>query len=82
MVRPWLFLFAGHDEQRLHFEAAEMRPEPGGVVVLLHVYDFFRGDDGVDRHVVVAAVLEHDEPAVNAIQQQIESEVAVGHGND
>lgn len=59
-----------------------MRPEPRGVVVLFYIYDFFRGDYGVDWHVIVAAVLQHYEPAVNLVQQQVEGEVAVGHGND
>jgi hypothetical protein len=74
--------FAGHDEQRLHFEAAEMGPEPCRVVVLFYVYDFLRGDYGIDRHVVVASVLQHNEPAVDLVEQQVEGEIAVGHGHD
>ena len=54
---PWLAHFAGHDEQRLHLEALVVRPQPLDVVVLLHVHNFLRGRHGVDRHVVVAAIL-------------------------
>src|SRR5437899_4447214 len=74
--------FAGHDEERPHFEAGVMRAETLGVVVLLDVDDLFRGGDGVNGHVVVAAVFQNDQAAVNFAENEIEREIAVSHGND
>src|SRR5713101_1950284 len=74
--------FAGHDEERPHFEAGVMRAKTLGAVVLLDVDDLFRGGDGVDGHVVVAAVFQNDQAAVNFAENEIEREIAVSHGND
>src|SRR6266478_5913221 len=59
-----------------------MRAEAFGVVVFLDVDDFFGGDDGVDGHVVIAAVLEDDEAAVDLPENEVECEIAEGHGGD
>ena len=59
-----------------------MRAKTLGAVVLLDVDDLFRGGDGVDGHVVVAAVFQNDQAAVNFAENEIEREIAVSHGND
>ena len=56
--------------------------KPLDAVVFLDVDDFFGGGDGIDGHVVVAAIFEDDETAVNAIEEQVQGQVAVGHGDD
>src|SRR5271167_240985 len=75
-------MFAGHEEQRLHLKTLEYRTKAVRAVVLLHIDDLLGGSDGFDGHVVVAAVFENDQAPVNAIENEIESQVAVGHRDD
>src|SRR5262249_59261185 len=35
-----------------------------------------------NRHVVIAPILQYDEAAVAAVQDEIEGEIAVGHGHN
>src|SRR4029077_4558235 len=74
--------FAGHEEQRLYFETLEDGAKSLGAVVLLDVDDFFSGGDGFDGHIIVAAVFQNHQAPVNAVEDQVESQVAIGHGND
>src|SRR6266478_1652114 len=73
---------AGDEEQRLVLEAGELRAKAVGVVVLLDVDDFFRGRDGFDGNVAVAAFLQNDQAAVNLLQEKIERDIAISHGSD
>ena len=52
------------------------------VVELLHVHHLLLIGHHLDRYVVVATVLEHYQPAVHAAHDQIQGQVAVGHGHD
>src|SRR5437867_347609 len=74
--------FVGHEEERAHFETGILRAKAVGIVLLLDVDDFFGGSDSFERNVVVVAVLEDDETAANIFQEEIESEIAVGHRGD
>src|ERR1700684_1888926 len=83
MVRRYtLSHFAGHDEEWLHFEALVVRAQAVDVVLLFYTDNLLRGGNGVDGHVVVTAIPEHDEPPVNLAQEQVQSQVAIGHGDD
>ncbi len=53
-----------------------MRTQPVDVVLLLNVHKFLRGSDRVNRHVVIAAVSEHDEPSVNLAEKKVERQVS------
>src|SRR5260370_1699756 len=74
--------FVGHEEEGLVIEAGELGAQPRGVVLLLNVDDLFDGGDGLERNVVVVTVFEDDEAAADVLQEEIESEIAVGHGGD
>src|SRR5712692_11568778 len=74
--------YVGHEEEGLVIKAGELGAQPRGVVLLLDVDDLFGGGDGLERNVVVVAVLEDDETAADVSQEEIESEIAVGHGGD
>src|SRR5712692_9302416 len=74
--------FIGHEEEGLVIKAGELGAQSRGVVLLLDVDDLFGGSDGLERNVVVVAVLEDDEAAADVFQEEIESEIAVGHGGD
>jgi hypothetical protein len=78
----WLSHFAGHDEKRLHFEALVVRPKAIYVVLIFDVQHFFRGGNGIDRQVVVAAIPEYDQPPVDLAQEQIQGQVAISHRDD
>src|SRR5260221_3915867 len=65
---------AGHDEEGLHLKAGIAGPEALGVVMLFHVNDFFRGDDRIDGHVVVAAILKDDETSIDFIEDEVQGE--------
>ena len=46
------------------------------------VDDLVCGGDGFDRDIAIAAVSENHKATVDAAQEKIESNIAVGHGND
>src|SRR5260370_24876038 len=73
---------AGHDEEGLHLKTGIVGPEALDVVVLFHVDDFFRGDDRVDGHVVVAAILKDDEAPMDFIEEEVQGKIAEGHRGD
>src|ERR1700693_4288575 len=50
--------------------------------MFLHADHFLGGGNGVDGHVIVAAVFQDDQTAMDAIEDQVESKVAVSHGYD
>ncbi len=50
--------------------------------MLFHVNDFFRGDDRVDGHVVVATILKDDETPMDFIEDEVQGEIAEGHRGD
>src|SRR5438876_1706704 len=74
--------FVGHEEEWAHFEAGVLRTKAVGIVLLLDVDDLLGGGDGVQRNVVVVAVLEDDETATDFFQEKIQSEISVSHGGD
>src|SRR5580700_2541698 len=74
--------FARHNEERLHLEALVVRPQAIHVVLLLYADNLLRCGNGVDGHVVVAAIPEHDKASVNLAEEQVQSQVAIGHGDD
>src|SRR5437016_13446378 len=61
---------------------ASVAEEAVSVVLFLDVDDFFGGGDSFKRNVVVVAVLEDHQAPADVFQEQIESEIAVGHGGD
>src|SRR6476646_10536540 len=71
-----------HDKERLVFKAGELRAETLDVVVLLDIHVFLGGSNRFYGDVAIAAVMENDEAAMVALQEQLKSNVAVGHGND
>src|SRR5713101_8553678 len=74
--------FIGHEEEGLVIKAGELGAQSRGVVLLLDVDDLFGGGDGLEGNVVVVTVFEDDETAADVFQEEIESEIAVGHGGD
>src|SRR6266851_1837399 len=74
--------FIGHEEEGLVIKAGELGAQSRGVVLLLDVDHLFGGGDGFEGDVVIMAVLEDDEAATDVFQEEIESEIAVGHGGD
>jgi len=50
--------------------------------LLLDVDDLLDGGNGFERDVVVVPVLENHEAAADVLQEEIESEIAVGHRSD
>ena len=73
---------AAHDKKRLVFKAGELRSETLGVVVLLDIHVFLGGSNRFYGDVAIAAVMENDEAAMVALQEQLKSDIAVSHGND
>src|SRR5271165_861899 len=71
---------ASHDEQWLHLETLVEWPQAFGVVMLLYIDQFFRSNHCLYRHVVIAAILQHDQSSMHPIQQKVESEIAERHG--
>src|ERR1035441_2753373 len=59
-----------------------MGPEAVDIVLLFYVNNFFRGSNSVDGQVVVTAIPEDDKSSVNLAQEQVQGDVAIGHGDD
>jgi len=78
-VLPAGLAFAGHDKQRVHLEAVEIRAQALGVVILVNIDYFLRAGHHVNGHIIVATIAQHYQPSVDALQDQVESQVAVGH---
>lgn len=55
---------ARHDEERGHFKAFELGTQAVGVVEAVHIDGLLRAGDDVHGDVIVAAVLEHHQPAM------------------
>jgi hypothetical protein len=82
MLEESLSHFVGHKEEWTHFEAGVLRAEAACIVLFLDVDDLLDSRDGFKGDIVVVAILEDDEAAANVFQEEIESEIAVGHGSD
>jgi hypothetical protein len=82
MLEKSLSHFVGHKEEWTHFEAGVLGAKAIRVVLFLDVDDLLDGRDGIQGDIVVVAVLEDDEAAADVLQEEIESEIAVGHGSD
>src|SRR5215470_9329280 len=82
--RQWRALdgLPGVDKERIAFEAGELRTQAFGVVVLFDVDDFFRSGYDVEGDVAIVAALQINQPAADALKEQVEREIAVGHGRD
>ena len=50
--------------------------------MLVHIDKFGRTGDDINRDVIVAAVFKNDESTVNPIEDQIQSEISIRHGDD
>src|SRR6266436_249091 len=74
--------FVGNEEEGTHFEAGILRTKAVGVVLFLDIHDFLGGGDRFKRNVVVVAVLEDNETPADFFQEEIESEIAIGHGGN
>jgi len=61
-------LLGAHQEEGLVGEAGILRAKALGVVLFFYVDEFFRGGDGADGHVVVAALFEDHETAESFIE--------------
>src|ERR1019366_4919483 len=59
-----------------------MGPEAVDIVLLFYVNNFFRGSNSVDRQVVITDIPEDDKSSVNLAQEQVQGDVAIGHGDD
>jgi len=51
--------FVGHKEERFVVKTGELRTQARRVVLLFDIDDLFRSRDGLQRNVVIVAVLEH-----------------------
>src|SRR6516165_1165860 len=74
--------FAGHQEERLHLKALVSGTKTVDTVMLFYVDDLLGGGHRIDGYVVVATILQNNQAAVDAIEQQIERQIAVGHGSN
>jgi len=63
-------------------EALVEGPETVAVIVFIYIDHFLLADDGLDRHVVVLAVPQTDHPPGFLVQDQVQGQVAEGHGDD
>jgi len=77
-----LSYLVGHEEEWAHFEAGVLGRRRSVLYCSFDVDDLFSSGDGLEGNVVVVAVLEDNETAADIFQEEIESEVAVGHGSD
>lgn len=61
-------LIAGHEEERFHLKTFVLRAQPLGVVMLFEVDDLLRACHHVERKIIIAPVLQDDQPAVISFQ--------------
>src|SRR5687767_8123262 len=73
---------AGHDEQRLVPELIVDRSKPLHVIVFRHIDVLFCSRHDADVDGIVMSLVDADELAEFLPQQEVEGEVAEGHGDD
>jgi hypothetical protein len=56
--------------------------EPLGVVVLLHIHQLLAAGDNINGGIVVTTVTQYHQSTMYALQDQIQCQVPIGHGND
>ena len=71
-----------HQEERLVGEAGVLRAQALGVVLFLYVNKFFRSGNGRDGYVIVASFFKDHQTAKSFVDDEVEREIAVGHGHD